>query len=133
MWLIKGREISFDMDDGETIELPKSFGMIHKPSTCRVYFGPYEKTRESVSELNQAQKLYFGSDYDGLIAYIDFPRGSWQPVGRVDAIFYDRPGEHIDYYRHQFKKSVPLSVSGRFHRLSLPGGCVVNDRGFVDP
>jgi hypothetical protein len=135
-WLIKGREISFDMDDGETLSLPIEFGMIHSPDTnrrCSVYFGPYKRTREAVSQLPRIASLYFGSDYDGRVAYIDIPSGAWRPVGKVDVIFYDRPGEHRDYYRHQFEKPVPLSANGRFHRLSLPSGCVVNDRGFVSP
>ena len=135
-WLIKGREISFDMTDGETIELPITHGMIHSPDTskkCHVYFGPYQKTREAVSELPRIANAYFGSDYKGRVAYLDIPNGKWRPVGEVDVIFYDRPGEHRDYYRHKFAKPIPLSVNGRFHRLSLPNGCVVNDRGFVTP
>jgi hypothetical protein len=136
MWLIKGREISFDMEDGETIALPKAYGMIHSPDTvrkCHVYFGPFEKTRQIESELNQTAKKYFGDDYDGRVAYIDIPSGSWRSAGRARVIFYDRPGQYSDYYRHEFSEPVPLSVNGRFYRLSLPDGCVVNDRGFVTP
>ena len=136
MWLIKGREISFDLDSGETVELPIDYGMIHSPDTakkCHVYFGPYKKTREVVSQLPRIATLYFGSDYDGHVAYVEFPSGSWRPAGKVETIFYDRPGEHRDYYRHKFEEPASLSVNGRFHRLSLPSGCVVNDRGFVWP
>jgi hypothetical protein len=136
MWLIKGREISFDLTDGETLELPIDHGMIHSPDTakrCFVYFGPFKKTKTSVSELPRMASLYFGNAYAGHVAYIDIPGGLWRSMGRVDTIFYDRPGEHRDYYRHKFSEPIPLSRNGRFHRLSLPRGCVVNDRGFVSP
>jgi len=135
-WLIKGREISFDTTDGETIELPIAYGMIHQPDgpkKCHVYFGPYKKTKEAVTELPRIANAYFGSDYKGHVAYIDIPSGKWRTVGEVDVIFYDRPGEHRDYYRHKFDRPIPLSRNGKFYRLSLPSGCVVNDRGFVTP
>ena len=136
MWLIKGREISFDMDDGETLVLPKAYGMVHSPDTAKkryVYFGPFQKTKKPVSDLPQLAHAYFGNDYKGHVASIDIPDGSWRSVGRVTVIFYDRPGEHADYYRHEFSTPVPLSSNGRWHRLSLPEGAVVNDRGFVRP
>lgn len=136
MWLIKGREISFDMEDGESLSLPKAYGMIHSPDTtrrCHVYFGPYKSTRKPVSKLPQIARAYFGDRYEGTIAEVDIPEGSWRPVGRATVIFYDRPGEAGDYYRHEFAQPIPLSTNGKFHRLSLPEGCVVNDRGFVKP
>ena len=89
MWLIKGREISFDLDDGETIELPIDHGMIHSPDSkqkCHVYFGPFKKTRQAVSELPRIASAYFGSDYKGRVAYVDIPGGKWRSVGNVDVI-----------------------------------------------
>jgi hypothetical protein len=136
MWLIKGREISFEMDDGQKIALPKRYGMIHNPkqsTKCVVYFGPYERAGESVTQMPRIASLYFGSDYDARGGYIDLPEGKWDRVGNVNVIFYDRPGEHSDYYRHEFKEPVPLSRNGEYWRITLPKGSVVNDRGFVSP
>jgi len=136
MWLVKGRKISFEMQDGQTLELPKRYGMMHNPNRttkCQVYFGPYDRTQESVAKLPKTASLYFGSDYDGRIGYIDIPSGRWSSVGDVTRIYYERPGQHADYYQHPFKQPVPLSQNGDFYRLALPNGCVVNDRGFVVP
>ena len=136
MWLIKGRRISFEMDDGTTLELPVSHGMMHNPnkqSRCRVYFGPFERSGESITKVDRFTTNYFGSDYKARAGYIDFPEGKWTHVGAVARIYYERPGEFSDYYQHPFKEPVPLSRNGSFYRLELPKGCVVNDRGFVSP
>jgi hypothetical protein len=136
MWLVKGRKISFEMADGPDINLPVSFGMIHNPkqtTKCRVYFGPYEKTPEQVAQLPHIATLYFGSDYNGRVGYVDIPEGKWTAVGDVTRIYYERPGEHADYYQHPFDEPVPLSRNRQWHRIVLPKGCVVNERGFVQP
>jgi len=136
MWLIKGSNISFELDDGQSLALPKRYGMMHNPkqtTKCLVYFGPFDRTQENVAQVPRIASLYFGSDYKARVGYIDFPRGKWDPVGNVSRIYYERPGEHADYYQHPFNEPVPLSRNGEFHRITLPKGSVVNDRGFVSP
>jgi hypothetical protein len=45
-----------------------------------------------------------------------------------------RRGKYAGAYFHPFKSFSPtLSRSGRFYRLELRNGCVVDDRGFVFP
>ena len=137
--LIKGRDISFEVLHGKTLTLPKSHGMIHNPDVggdgerCRVYFGPYEKTDGAVTKLTTRARNYFGGDYQGRHAYVNFPSGKWKLSCTIMAIFYQRDGEHADYYRHEFERPLPLYELGKFYRLNLGKGCVLNDRGYVFP
>ena len=140
MILIKGRRVWCEMRDGREIYCPASFGMMHDPEgehwpACVLLIGPYRRSRRSV-DLSNAAKDYFGPDYDGHEASIDVPQGAWKSLGEVSEIFYERTGlTHPGDYRHAFRKDshVILSKSGRFFRLELPKGCVVNWRGFVNP
>jgi hypothetical protein len=124
---------------GKVISLPAAYGIIHDPEgehfdRCECFFGPYKSTQRKV-EMTSKAKAYMGPSYPARFAVVDVPRGPWNSVGEVAQIFYRRPGRYSGKYFHPFKDGYAptLSKCGRFYRLSLPGGCIVDDRGFVFP
>lgn len=140
MILIKGTDVKFEMADGRILSLPPKHGIIHDPSgqalpRCDVYFGPFQKGRTPIDLPTKEARAYFGRFYDARAAVVDVPPGPWKPVGDVTQIFYVRPGVHQGRYYHLFREGnlLRLSRCRAFHRLDLPEGCVVNDRGFVKP
>jgi hypothetical protein len=130
----KPREIS-----GKIVVLPVAYGIIHDPDgehfeRCECFFGPYKGTRRQV-EMTSRAKAYMGPSYPATFAVVDVPRGAWNSVGEVAQIFYRRPGRYQGKYFHPFKDGYGpmLSKNGRFYKLALAGGCIVDDRGFVFP
>jgi hypothetical protein len=138
--VIKGSHVEFRMADGSRRRLPVSYGMIHDPDgknfpRCSVFVGPVTRTQQPVKPSSKAVD-YFGSKYIPRKAIIQglVRSRNWVPVGEVAEIFYVRRGRHADRYYHPFKRFNPtLSKSGRFYRLDLRDGCIVDDRGFVFP
>jgi hypothetical protein len=152
--IIKGSHVGFEMDEpakkpvphpsgngkmiaGKIITLPSSYGIIQDPegesfNRCEVFFGPFKITARRV-KMTSAAKAYMGSSYPGRSAIVDVPKGSWNSLGTAVQIFYRRPGRYSGGYYHPFKKGLNLSKNGRFYRLSLENGCIVDDRGFVFP
>jgi hypothetical protein len=112
--------------------------MIHDPDgkslpKCVVFVGPVRRTSESIKGDGKA-RMYFGTTYLTKKALVALPGKSWTPVGEVVEILYVRRGKYAGAYFHPFKSFSPtLSRSGRFYRLELRSGCVVDDRGFVFP
>lgn len=155
MIVIKGSHVRFELVEpsgkpvphpnpgkvikGKIVTLPTDHGIIHDPDgqafdRCEVFFGPYRKTRRR-AEMTKAARAYMGSDYPASYAVVDLPRGTWKPLGEVAQIFYKRPGRYDGKYFHPFKRghAPHLFKCGRFYKLALPGGCIVDDRGFVFP
>ena len=153
MIVIKGSHVRFELvsqipaekrkkppaTNGKVISLPNAYGIIHDPDSenfdkCECYFGPYKRTRKRI-EMTQKASAYMGSSYPATFATVDLPSGTWKPIGDVAQIFYKRPGRYSGKYFHPFKAGfVPkLYKNGRFYKLALPGGCIVDDRGFVFP
>lgn len=138
MIIIKGERVAFKMADGSVKRCPPSYGIIHDPDgrqlpRCVVFVGPVRRTQQPV-EGDRKVRAYFGSDYKPKKAFVDLPARAWHPVGEVVEILYARRGRYAASYFHPFKKFSPsLSKSGRFYRLELRDGCIVDDRGFVFP
>jgi hypothetical protein len=139
--MVKGRRVRFELEDHRIVTLPAGHAMVHDPKgidfpRCHIYFGPLQKTQKG-TDLRREGRAYFGSSYPARVARIEVPDGAWHPVGHVIQIFYERPGKHKGLYYHPFKTRLPqklvLSKNGSMYRLTLPQGCIVNDRGFVYP
>lgn len=143
MILVKGDRVQFLTTDGNMIVLPSSAGIIHDPEgeerpRCEVFFGPYKLQRKRpVPRITRAAVKYYGRHYQPTVALIDLPHGPWRPIAHVTKIFYKRGlrgAQHAGGFHHPFARApLTLEKSGKFYRLSLPGGCIVDDRGFVFP
>ncbi len=139
--IIKGSKVVFILSSGRRVRLPPSYGIIHDPDgkslpRCEVFFGPYRKTKRVANDPSRKARQYFGTNYVPREATVAVPDGPWQPVGEVDEILYERTkgSKYAAKYFHPFKKFSPeLSRSGRYYRLALKNGCIVDDRGFVFP
>lgn len=155
MIIVKGEAVAFEMqrpagapearDDpqntyGRILKLPRNYGIIHDPDgeeipRCECLIGPYTRTRQRAN-LTRLAKHYFGKNYPAVIVSVDRPQKSkWQMIGEVAQIFYERRGKYAAKYFHPFKTGYgpTLLKQGRFYRLALARGCIVDDRGFVFP
>lgn len=85
-------------------------------------------------ETSRAAEKWFGRGTKRKIVRLAPPRGPWKKVAMVRELRYDRQGELRDAYFHPFEVDVPLwkSADGS-HRLALPDGCSITERGFVKP
>lgn len=146
MILIKGHSVSFEMADGQWIKVPKTHGIIHDPDghqlpKCVVYVGPYTTNKNRFGKgqerhLTKDAEQYFGPDYVGTGAWVDVPVGPWSPKGESVQIRYYRTGtKYRGKYFHMFETRTTTVIASckRFYRIELPGGCIVNWRGFVYP
>ncbi len=151
--MIRGDVVSFEMKNGDVVELPGDWGIIHDPlgeciPRCELMLAPYRVVRRNASKLPQeladAASDYFGDKTPLYQADIDLPAGPWDRVGRVVRIYYDRYGDLEGPYQHPFKQPVLLSRQKRAqvfpgghkvraYKLSLPNECVIDEHGFVWP
>ena len=138
---VKANAVMLEDMNGKLIRLPRSYGMLHDPegtdfARCDVYFGPYKMTRAK-APMDSSAKWYFGRTYEAKGVRIDGLRldGPWKHVAGVRKIFYYRRGVRAPGgFHHAFHRSpLELSKCGKFYKLTLPGGCIVDDRGFVWP
>lgn len=137
--IVKGDHVIFRMADGSSKRLSPSYGIIHDPDgailpKCSVFIGPCRRTSQAI-EHSSKSKAYFGKKYVARKAVIaKIPQSGWQEIGEVKEILYERRGKHAGRYYHPFKSFSPtLLKSGRFYRLELRNGCLLDDRGFVFP
>ena len=142
--LIKGYGVKFERTAGKAIVLPYRYGIIHDPEgtilpPCNVYFGPYTISKRVVEAPSRAAREYFGRDYKLRYITVAIPSGTWKPVGEVAVLHYVRTegSAHGGPYFHPIKQplnpSAPLTKNGRFYKIAMPDGCVINWRGFVFP
>ena len=108
--------------------------------------GPW--TRGKVVEDNEislaARKFLRTDDYEPHAGQFQAPSvdaGSWKLLGELRKIWYLRQGA-LDYYlKHDFKRrqflifpaKTLLFRSSRWWKVKMPGTCVINDRGIVNP
>jgi hypothetical protein len=150
--LVKGTHVAFDLAKGGTLERPARDGMLHDESgevwpKSSVLVGPFEKTARPV-DAGAAGAAYFGAGYQTRGALVHLPPrdlGAWTKVGKVTVVWYVRPGTRAPGpFRHEYgggwetfflgKGHQPvLYRSGKWVRLELGRGAVVDDRGFVRP
>lgn len=139
MVIVKGDKVIFRMRDGSTRKPPPSYGIIHDPDgkelpKCIVFVGPVRRTSVPAAAPSRKAKAYLGRKFPPKKAIVNRPPDSWKPIGEVVEILYERRGKYAGKYFHPFKAFSPtLSRSGRFYRLELRNGCIVDDRGFVFP
>jgi hypothetical protein len=154
--IVKGRRVAFDFVDGAEMDVSPEHAMMHDPegktwARCSVLIGPFSpgspegvpKGGKSVS----AARDYYGRSYELKAGELDTPPralSGWRKVGLVRRIYYWRPGPK---YRGDFQHPVgkrkhvffgpkgrgAVYVRGRWVRLELPAGCILDDRGFVWP
>lgn len=157
MILVKGHSVVFDLEPVKpgwperSIECRRSRGMMHDEQGAdwpkdSVLVGPYEKTGREVDG-GGAGRAYFGSDYRTRAATVVLPERAlrgWKKLGIVKTVWYVRTGKRAPGpFRHAFGKgwdtffigaSRPvLYQKGRYYRIELGAGSVVDDRGFVRP
>lgn len=136
--IVKGEAVVFLLADGRRVKPPASYGIVHDPegkvfSKCTIFVGPVRRTGESVGH-SPNSRAYFGKKYDLRKATTGRPNGSFKTIGQVVEIRYRRRGRYAGGYYHPFKAFAPtLSRSGRWYKLDLRDGCIVDDRGFVFP
>ena len=133
--------------------------MIHDPSgrlwpKCSLLIAPLGRSsRDATPEEYEGAPAYFlGRHHRGRVTELDFPNRSngWTEVGQVGRIDYVRGGTKAPGgFRHEVnrprgifkvvhllrggKAPVTLRKQGKFYRLDLPRGCIVDDRGIVYP
>lgn len=139
---IESTNVIFEMAaTGKTRKLPAKYGTIRDEGgvvlpKCDVFFGPFRVTRKKV-EMSRSHRRYFGSDYEGSLATLPkIPREGWKVIGKVSKIFYLRRGKYAPGgFHHTFDAShqPTLSKNGKFLKLSLGAGCIVDARGYVFP
>jgi hypothetical protein len=135
---VKATDIVLYLEDGDTIVIPSSYGLIHDESgeqleRCSLFIGPFDDAGPFDGELTGAAADYFGTDYKARLAEFDVPDGTWDSVGQVAEILYYRPGAYEDDWKHSFSSPVPLYALGPWYRIALPSDCKVNWRGIVRP
>jgi hypothetical protein len=137
---VESDRVAFDMADGKHLKLPASYGTFHDQDgtvlpKCDVFFGKFRKTKKRV-EMGRADRRYFGADHRAVLAELPkIPKDGWKQIGEVVMIYYVRRGSRAPGgFHHPFKSRHPmLSKNGRFYKLSLGSGCLIDDRGYVFP
>ena len=147
----KGRSCLFVMKDGS--ERSCAGGMMHDPSgkwwpRTSVICGPFQKG-DFDDDVGGDARHYLGSTHRTRVGSINLPprsTSSWQYIGDVEEIFYTRAGrKNPGRYRHPFNKPGALATivkgkgrvrlyrRGRFYRVDLPRGAILDSRGYVWP
>lgn len=146
MFVVKGDQVSFLLEDGEEFFLPERHVVIHDPlnrllRNCDFFFVGYSSFKEGMSfsdtELQAIVLHYYGplpmSEID-----VEVPLKGWKPQKRrVKAIRYRRVGDLAALYHHKYNEPQPLFEHGRkgnptAWRLSPPV-CIADRSGFVFP
>jgi hypothetical protein len=148
-FLVRGDLVKFDLVGGARQDIPDSWGLIHDPlgaviSPCDIRIGPYKGNgHKAVIEdpvLARIAQAYFGHGMDVHGGSVEVPDGTWEPVGRVEVVYYARYGRgNFDgLFRHPIKMQAPavnllkLRGGGGF-KLAFPQGCIIDSHGFVWP
>ena len=129
--------------------VPKNFVLVHDAngtilSPCELYILRWQGGGAPTAWQSDADRreavAYFGRGEAIEAGRVTLPgRGSFRRICRVSVIRYTRAGERAGDYEHpydfQYPKPVTLSICRQplAFRLSLPDGCLIDDRGFVRP
>jgi hypothetical protein len=131
---------------------PPGFVLIHDTENtlfarCDLFVVRFRPRRGSPERYMSADALqtaraYFGDRAKITGGSVDVPRGPWLQRGQVKFIRYTRhprTPEEVPIFapghEHEYSPAVRLFVCHRplAWKLSLPSGCIVDDRGFVVP
>jgi hypothetical protein len=148
------RSSAFEMVDGPDVTVRG--GMMHDPSgrwwpKRSVLFGPFRANLRDATdeEFDGPAKDYLGRGHNAKIGTVDTPPkdlASWKYIGDVEKIYYTRTGrKKPGRYVHEFNKRMALATlvkgrgrvrlyrRGRYVRLELPKGAMLDSRGYVWP
>jgi hypothetical protein len=147
MLLVRGDLVSFALEGGAVVQVPKHFGLVHDTtgecfSKCKLFVCQY-RLGGAGGDIGRGRAAtvageYFGDTRTCRAGSVAIPRGPWQRIGVVEHVYYARYGSRKGYYEHGFKTTEPRVTlhkqrSGKSLLLDLPDGCIVNWRGFVWP
>jgi hypothetical protein len=122
------------------IKLPAGFVLVHDASggvfnKCDFYCVRWHGAIREKVEISPADReiarRYF-KNARPQVGEVDTPVGPWRRICKVKFIRYRRPG-YPRGFEHPYDPAVWLYGCDNALKLSLPGGCVVDDRGFVWP
>jgi hypothetical protein len=145
----KGKNALFEMKDGG--EYRARGGMLHDPSgrywpRNSVLFGPYRSGSAKADPHPEAEHYLARKPREGSINTPSKSLADWEYLGNVERIFYTRTGNRKPgRYQHTFSKPGALATivrgkgmaklyrCGKFYRLQLPRGAMLDSRGYVWP
>jgi hypothetical protein len=159
--IVKGRSVAFDLEDREIL-VRRSSGLMHDPTgrswpRCSLLIGPFQRGRAARSDAPSYRdaQSYFGRDAEVRQGEVDpppRPLASWKRLGTVEQIWYTRAGMRYRHrgkpspFRHPFNEPGILTrlfrgkgrrpvlyAHGRFLRLEMQRGCILDARGIVWP
>jgi hypothetical protein len=152
--IAKGRSVSFDMVNGDEIDAPSSYAMLHDPTGKRwprhsVLVAPLKQLGRQ-TEGNSHTEAYFGRDYLTLVGKVPSPPPkelpAWKYEGEVEMVWYTRIGlKHGGVrFKHKMNKmslsrllkgkgKAKLYSRGRLYRMELPRNADLDDRGYIWP
>lgn len=127
------------------IELPGNYVLVHDTAgellnRCDFYVvrwytdrGQSDHSKIGSKALRDAH-AYFGSGTSIKLGSVDIPEGPWKRETKVKCIRYRRHG-YDKLFEHTYDVPVDLFTTDRplAWRVSLPSGCIVDERGFVRP
>lgn len=127
------------------IELPGNYVLVHDTAgellnRCDLYVVRwYPDSGRSVhknlaSKALRDARAYFGDGSTIKLGSVDIPEGPWKREAKVKCIRYRRHG-YDKLFEHTYDTPVDLFTtdSPLAWRVSLPAGCIVDERGFVRP
>jgi hypothetical protein len=150
----KGTRVGFDMEDGQEINAPPGYGMLHDPTgkswaRCSLLIAPFRRGGlAQEDEVPSYARAYLGRRYRPRIGDVVLPEKSlvgWDRLGRVSRIWYTRGGSKAPFrFQHPIGKKTIFSIfrgkdqatlykKGRYYRVQLGRACVLDDRGIVHP
>lgn len=158
MLIVKGSRVRLHMKEGGPLVRPAG-AMMHDPTGRHwpknsLLIGPFTRGSEKPTEAQYegAPKEYLGRKYNPHVGSVDLPPkalAEWEDVGEVTRIDYIRPGTKAPGgFRHEFgkprgfmhavhlvkgKRRPRLRKCGRFYRLDLGPGAILDDRGIAFP
>jgi hypothetical protein len=156
MLICKGNTVSC-LVEGRRVRCAGS--MLHDPTGRHwpkhsLLIGKFQKGSEEPTEeqYRGAPRDYLGRGYRARVGSVDLPPkrlSEWEEIGPVAEIFYTRPGtSNPGRFRHAFNKPHGVSLvvfpfkgkgkatlrkCGRFHRLDMSRGALIDSRGLVWP
>jgi hypothetical protein len=149
--IAKGFAVSFDMKNGDQIDAPAAFALLHDPSgrywkKTSLLVAPFHKDGVDVDGSELAQDYLRRDVKAGSIDLPPKPLSAWQPEGEIDCIYYRRNGARHggQRFKHKFNEfsldklvrgsgKARLYSRGRLFRVELPRGAVADSDGLKWP
>jgi hypothetical protein len=156
MLVVKGVDVGFDLSPTRGCESfdveRRDDGWMHDASgrdwpRCSILIGPF-KEGPIMKRAPRDAVEWFGDDYtphEGRVTLPPREKSEWVRVDVVQRIYYRRTGAAHPYdFEHEFgrrriqvlfrKGKLPILMRrGRFYRLDMQAGCVIDARGIVFP